>query len=604
MVSPVVSQMLDRFAPGTMLGRYELLATIGEGGMARVILARQRGPAGFEKAVVIKVIHPRMSQDQSAIGMLLDEARVAAQINHRNVVQTYELGEAHGTFYIVMEYLHGESLHRLLKAAALGPGIDPRLAARIVADACEGLHAAHTLVDLAGRPRSVIHRDVSPGNIVVLYDGTVKVVDFGIAKANDRVSTTTQDGQLKGKYAYMSPEQIRNEPLDQRSDVFSLGIVLWEALTLHRLFYASNVAATLMQILEAPRVAPSTIRPEVGPALDAVALKALAVDPRDRFQTAAEMRQAIEDAIWESRCTPSDINAYMTAVFAERIHNRRQLLATAQMDVVDERELTRFLENSNVQVQTPPPLAQRPSQQPRHMTTQPPQPRPGARRILAAGLMLAGVGLGLGAGLVLIKHVSASTKRPAIEVPVPTAGTAEPLKPQQPPPAKEQVATVAKPQEPPRPQITTAPIRPELPDPKIESQLRGEHAVLARTDPQRTRTPPTEGPRRPERPDSPPPAPQPQGGDSDGGATAGELFKKGTELTIAGNFDGAETAFRQALKVDRRYAPAYRGLGIVYQRTGAKEKALDAFRKYLKLLPQASDAASIQARIEQLGGDP
>jgi eukaryotic-like serine/threonine-protein kinase len=606
MVSPVVSQMLDRFAPGTMLGRYELLATIGEGGMARVILARQRGPAGFEKAVVIKVIHPRMSQDQGAIGMLLDEARVAAQINHRNVVQTYELGEAHGTFYIVMEYLHGESLHRMLKAAALGPGMDPRLAGRIVADAAEGLHAAHTLVDLAGRPRSVIHRDVSPGNIVVLFDGTVKVVDFGIAKANDRVSSTTQDGQLKGKYAYMSPEQIRNEPIDHRSDVFSLGIVLWEALTLHRLFYASNVAATLMQILEAPRVAPSTIRPEVGPALDAVALKALAVDARDRFQSAAEMRQALEDAIWESRCSSSDINAYMTAVFAERIHNRRQLLATAQRDVVDERDLTQFLEHSNPNARTPPPLAQRPSQPPpQFQMTQPPRPaRPGARRILAAGLMLAGVGLGLGAGLVLIKHVSASTKRPAIEVPVPTAKQDPPPKPGATAPAREQVATAPKQQEigKPPPQVGTAPIRPELPDPKIESQLRGEHAVLARTDPQRTRTPPTEGPRRPERPEAP--APQPAGGDNEGGATAGELFKKGTELTIAGNFDGAEAAFRQALKVDRRFAPAYRGLGILYQRTGAKDKALDAFKRYLKLAPQASDAPGIQARIEQLGGDP
>jgi len=442
-----------------------------------------------------------------------------------------------------------------------------------------------------------------------MYSGQVKVVDFGIAKAHDRVSSTTQDGQLKGKYAYMSPEQIRNEPLDHRSDVFSLGIVLWEALTLHRLFYASNVAATLMQILEAPRVAPSTIRPEVGPALDAVALKALAVDARDRFQTAAEMRQALEDAIWESRCSSSDINSYMTAVFAERIHNRRQLLATAQRDVVDERELTQFLEHSNPNANphTPPPLAQRPSQPPQHQAfqvTQPPrqQPRPGARRILAAGLMLAGVGLGLGAGLVLIKHVSASTKRPAIEVPVPTAKQDAPPKPAVAAPAKDQVATAAKQQqEAAKVQVGTAPIRPELPDPKIESQLRGEHAVLAaRTDPQRTRTPPTEGPRRPEAP-----APQAQtGGDSEGGATAGELFKKATELTIAGNFDGAETAFRQALKVDRKFAPAYRGLGILYQRTGAKDKALDAFKKYLKLAPQASDAAGIQARIEQLGGDP
>jgi eukaryotic-like serine/threonine-protein kinase len=587
----MVSTMLDRFAPGTMLGRYELLATIGEGGMARVILARQRGPAGFEKAVVIKVIHPRMSEDQAAVGMLLDEARVAAQINHRNVVQTYELGEAHGTWYIVMEYLHGESLHRMLKAAALGPGIDPRLSARIMADAAEGLHAAHELVDFSGRHQGIIHRDVSPGNIVVLYDGTVKVVDFGIAKANDRVSTTTQDGQLKGKYAYMSPEQIRNETLDRRSDVFSLGIVLWESLTLHRLFYASNVAATLMQILEAPRVAPSTIRPEVGPALDAVCLKALAVDPRDRYQSAGEMRQALEDAIWESRCSSSDISAYMTAVFNERIANRRALLATAQRDVVDERELTQFLENSNLH--TPPPLVA--------PITQPKPPRPGMRKVLAAGLMLAGVGLGLGAGLVLIKHVSASTRRaPPIEVPQPMVQPiAEPTKPPQPtapqPPAK--VGSV----------VQTTPIapaeaaRPPLPDPASESQLRAEHAVLARLDAQRTRSPAGEPGtvRRDPPPANPAPAPPPADG-----PTTDELFKKGTQKLLDGNFNEAEAAFKSALKIDRRYAPAYRGLGILYQRTGASAKAIDAFRKYLKLAPQASDAANIAGRIEQLGGEP
>jgi len=590
----MVSQMLDRFAPGTMLGRYECLATIGEGGMARVILARQRGPAGFEKAVVIKVIHPRMSQDQSAVGMLLDEARIAAQINHRNVVQTYELGEAHGTWYIVMEYLHGESLHRILKAAALGPGIDPRLSARIVADAAEGLHAAHELVDFSNRHHGIIHRDVSPGNIVVLYDGTVKVVDFGIAKANDRVSTTTQDGQLKGKYAYMSPEQIRNEPLDRRSDVFSLGIVLWEALTLHRLFYATNVAATLMQILEAPRVAPSQIRPEISPAIDAVALKALAVDPRDRFQTAGEMRAALEDAIWESRCTSSDINAYMTAVFNERIASRRALLATAQRDVVDERELTQFLENSALH--TPPPLVS--------PITQPKPARPGMRRVLAAGLMLAGVGLGLGAGLVLIKHVSASTKRPpAIEVVKPiTEPITEPAKPAQ---DTAPAATIAQ-QSPPQPQQAPSvaqTVRPALPDPSIESQLRAEHAVLARADTQRTRStpPPPDGPRRPE--PAPVPAPAPSGNGNDG-ATAAELFKKGSEQILAGKFDDAEATLRQSLKVDRRYAPAYRGLGILYQRTGATAKALDAFKKYLKLAPQAPDAAAIEARIEQLGGEP
>src|SRR5262249_31700146 len=161
-----------------------------------------------------------------------------------NVVQTYELGEAGGTFYIVMEYLAGESLQRILKTATLGPSLDPRMAARMVADAADGLHAAHELTDMRGRNLGLVHRDVSLGNIVVLYNGSVKVVDFGIAKTDDRVSSTTQAGQLKGKYAYMSPEQVHNQPLDRRSDVFSLGVVLWECLALRRLFHAPNIPAT------------------------------------------------------------------------------------------------------------------------------------------------------------------------------------------------------------------------------------------------------------------------------------------------------------------------------------------------------------------------
>src|SRR5262245_48643807 len=184
------------FAPGTMLGRYELLATIGVGGMASVILARQRGPMGFEKIVVLKVVHPHLAQDSGAITMLLDEGRLAAQINHHNVVQTYELGEADGTYYIAMEYLAGESLAPLLKVAvATNSPPSPVLGARIVVDAAEGLHAAHELRGLDGKPMGLVHRDVSPANIVVLYNGGVKMVDFGIAKAHGRV-TSTQDGKL------------------------------------------------------------------------------------------------------------------------------------------------------------------------------------------------------------------------------------------------------------------------------------------------------------------------------------------------------------------------------------------------------------------------
>src|SRR3954469_22340506 len=195
---PVPAQLGVRFGPGTMLGSYELLATIGVGGGGGVILWGQRGAGGFEKAVVVKLIHPHKAQDHVAINMLLDEAKVAAQLDHQNIVHTYELGEAHGTYYIVMEYLHGESLGQVMKQGAKqGFDIPPFVAAKIVAEAAEGLHYAHELCDFSGAPLGIVHRDVSPGNIVVLYNGAVKVVDFGIAKAQGRV-TSTQDGELKG----------------------------------------------------------------------------------------------------------------------------------------------------------------------------------------------------------------------------------------------------------------------------------------------------------------------------------------------------------------------------------------------------------------------
>ena len=321
------TQMFDLFAPGTMLGRNELLATIGEGGMARVILARQRGPMGFEKVVVVKIIHPDFAADQAAVGMLLDEARIAAAISHPHVVQTYELAEAHGSFYIVMEYLAGESLQRILQTVSAGASFDPRMAARIIADAADGLHAAHELADLQGHNLGVIHRDVSLGNIVVLYNGCTKVVDFGIARTKHRVSSTTQAGQLKGKYAYMSPEQIKNAPMDRRSDVFSLGVVLWECLAQRRLFHAEHVPGILMQILESKRTAPSAYRPEVPAALDAIALRALQIDPAKRFQSAAEMKRALEDVIWEARCDAGDVQHFMTAVFGDRMRKRQAMLA-------------------------------------------------------------------------------------------------------------------------------------------------------------------------------------------------------------------------------------------------------------------------------------
>ncbi len=299
-----------------MLGNYRLLSRLATGGMAEVFLARQEGALGFAKTVAIKAVLPHVANERRFIEMLFDEARIGAQISHRRVVQTYGFGEDQGRYFIVMEHVAGQSLSELMGARARRKAhFDVHTAARIVADVAAGLHSAHELRDASGAFLGVIHRDVTPGNVVVSYDGEVKVIDFGIAKATNRL-TRTMTGNLKGKIAYMSPEQIRDDPLDRRSDIFSLGVVLWELLTLRRLFRRKNEAATLQAILSAPADPPSKYR-AIPRELDSIARRALAINPDDRFQTALEMQRALQKVIGD---TP----------IAQRKRSQRRLLALLQ----------------------------------------------------------------------------------------------------------------------------------------------------------------------------------------------------------------------------------------------------------------------------------
>ncbi len=594
MTGPAATQMFDVLAPGTMLGRNELLATIGEGGMARVILARQRGPMGFEKVVVVKVIHPDFAADSAAVGMLLDEARVAARIDHPNVVQTYELGEASGSFYIVMEYLAGESLQRVLKSVSLGASFDPRMAARIVADAAGGLHAAHELCDTLGNNLGLIHRDVSLGNIVVLYNGCVKVVDFGIAKSRDRVSNTTQRGQLKGKYAYMSPEQINDDPMDRRSDVFSLGVVLWECLAQRRLFHADNVPGILMQILDDKRIPPSHYCPNVPRALDDIALRALQTDPDKRFATAYDMKRALEDVIWESRCDSSDVHAWMTAVFGDRMRKRQALLAQASTarpssgtGWIEPRD-ARFDETSALH----PPL-------PRRIPTSPPQPR---RSWLGGMIVAIGVMVGVALGVRLIGGQFGNAESEAANRP--TLATLPAIEPRAKPPAAPTAAHA---------QPADIPVGDRIPTDGV--RLRPEHLEPIRIERQVART------TVPETATAPTP-PVDTGAKAVARAPAvhtrstaavadtepndapsmKELYASASTKFLAGDFVGAATVFKQAIARDQSYAPAHRGLGLAYQRMGLDALAVTSFRRYLALSPGAVDATSIRRRIEQLNG--
>jgi len=281
------------------VGPYRLVASLGRGGQAEVYLAIRRGPAGFSKLVVIKSIRPEMEDDPRFRDMLMSEAKLAARLHHPNVVQTLEVGDDGGRCYIAMEFLDGQPLHKVVRVARASGGVALPLAAAIVSDMLAGLHSAHELRDWDGRSLEVIHRDVSPQNVFITYDGEVKLVDFGIAKAATG-GEVTQAGVIKGKAAYMAPEQALGRPIDRRVDVYAAGIVLWELLTGRRLFYMPDAQEATQKLLSEPTPPVTSVAKEIPPAIAAVADKALAREPDQRFATAAEMREALELALESS----------------------------------------------------------------------------------------------------------------------------------------------------------------------------------------------------------------------------------------------------------------------------------------------------------------
>jgi serine/threonine-protein kinase len=298
------------------MGKYIPFARLGNGGMADVFLALARGPAGFDKLTVIKRL--RNPGDDSLVGMFLDEARLSARLSHPNIVNTYEVGEADGRFFIAMEYLDGQPLQALLSLlASRGKGLGDALSAFVAMQALKGLHYAHELVDYDGSRLGVVHRDVSPHNLFVTYGGQVKLLDFGIAKATVN-STHTATGVLKGKIRYMAPEQVEEGEVDRRADVYALGIVLWETLA-RRPLHSGDSFSTLTRIVsvDPPRV--RSVRVEVAPELDAIVARALRRDPNERYPTAEAMRGELEHYLRGCADTASDteLGSLMGAAFAE-----------------------------------------------------------------------------------------------------------------------------------------------------------------------------------------------------------------------------------------------------------------------------------------------
>jgi serine/threonine-protein kinase len=302
------------------LGRYQLITRMAVGGMAEVFLARHGELAGFRTLVVVKKVLPHLASDPDFITMFLDEARIASLLDHPNLVRIVEVGRHEDEFFLAMELVQGKPLSSLLRRALLHQQtIDPRVAAWIIAQAAAGLHHAHGVCGADGQPLGLVHRDVSPQNILISFEGAVKVIDFGIAGAVGRL-TETGAGGLRGKLAYMAPEQARAEPVDARADVFALGVVLWESLCGQRLFARTTDVATLHAVLYHPIAPPSTVVADVPAALEAIVMKALSRDPAGRYQSAHELSHALERFAFQGDgCSTADVTAVMKRYFsAER----------------------------------------------------------------------------------------------------------------------------------------------------------------------------------------------------------------------------------------------------------------------------------------------
>ncbi len=324
----VAARLIDVKLEGRQhIDRYELVAEIASGGMATVFLARLSGVGGFQRFVAIKRLHPHLAAEKEFVEMFLDEARLAAGIHHPNVVSILEVGASDRGYYLVMEYIEGDTLARLLaRAATSGQRLPREIAIRAVIDMMAGLHAAHELKDEMGQPTELVHRDVSPQNVLVGLDGVCRITDFGVARAASRLSAT-RVGQLKGKIAYMAPEQAMGKSdIDRRADVFASGIVLWEVLAGRRLFKADNEAATLSRVLseEIPDV--TAVNPEVPAEIGAVCMKALCRDPDGRFASCAQFADALERAATNAEKVASsrELAAYVSEVLGNEIAQQRE----------------------------------------------------------------------------------------------------------------------------------------------------------------------------------------------------------------------------------------------------------------------------------------
>ena len=435
---------------GSTLGAYQIVAELKSGGMANLYLGQRQGPAGFSRHVVIKAVKGHLSSHADFIRMFLDEGRIAARIQHPNVVRIEELGEDDGRYYLVMEYVHGAAMSEVLAALARRERrFTAEAAVAIIAAAAAGLHAAHETVNERGEPLHVIHRDVSPQNILMGALGEVKIIDFGIAKARDRLHVTDASGGLKGKLRYMAPEQLMRGDIDRRADIYALGVVLWEMLTMRRLFEGKSDAEVIQRIQKGQFPPPGAFA-DCPHELDQVVVDALARDPANRPPTAREFRQRLRNAVpGAATLEAGDLSALLWGVVGDQLDQQAGALPPGSARTRNSIELEqqprdmvarltapvgRAFEDSSTVPSTfvPPPIGHEPQPTPEyyypeltppppaaalgagaaferfqpaglepHQSGPPPQPAPGAPSNTSSLVLVAVIGLLAGAVLVL-----------------------------------------------------------------------------------------------------------------------------------------------------------------------------------------------------------
>ena len=323
---------LPTHLPSRVLGRYAMYEQFAAGGMATLHYGRLLGPSGFSRTVAIKRLHAHLAEDPDFVAMFLDEARLAARIHHPNVIQTLDVESSEGELFVVLDYVHGDSLSRLLQEARrVGAPATPAIIGTILFGGLEGLHAAHEARDAKGDPLELVHRDVSPHNFLVGTDGIARVLDFGVAKARGRAQTT-RGGQLKGKLAYMAPEQLRGK-VTRRTDVFAASVVLWEALTGRRLFEGDDEGDVINNILHEAIPSPRQYAPLMTPELEGVVMRGLERDPARRFATAREMAIALEGQV--TLATPIEVGAFVERIGGATLAQRAARVGAIETECGD-----------------------------------------------------------------------------------------------------------------------------------------------------------------------------------------------------------------------------------------------------------------------------